>query len=81
MYLALRSAPVTKSGLNILQYRESRTVGYEADASTTEKMDARNEAIQRGKITAEDFDKNFAATPKDLLRRQRRDSRQRTLPA
>ena len=64
MYLALRSAPVTKSGLNILQYRESRTVGYEADAATTEKMDARNEAIQRGKITAEDFDKSFAVTPK-----------------
>ena len=64
MYLALRSAPVTKSGLNILQYRESRTVGYEADAATTEKMEARNEAIQRGKVTAEDFDKSFAATPK-----------------
>ena len=64
MYLALRSAPVTKSGFNVLQYRESRTVGYEADAATTEKMDARNEAIQRGKITAEDFDKSFAATPK-----------------
>ncbi len=64
MYLALRGAPVTKSGLNVLQYRESRTVGYEADAATTEKMDARNEAIQRGKVTAEDFDKSFAVTPK-----------------
>jgi type VI secretion system protein ImpA len=64
MYLAFRSAPVTKSGFNILQYRESRAVGYEADAATTEKMEARNEAIQRGKVTAEDFDKSFALTPK-----------------
>jgi type VI secretion system protein ImpA len=66
MYLALRSAPVTKSGLNILHYRESRTVGYEADAGTSEKMAVRTEAIQRGKVTAEDFDKNFAATPKEF---------------
>jgi type VI secretion system protein ImpA len=66
MYLALRSAPVTKSGFNILLYGESRTVGYEADAETSEKMAVRNEAIQRDKVTAEDFDKSFAATPKEF---------------
>jgi type VI secretion system protein ImpA len=66
MYLALRSAPITKSGFNKLQYEESRTVGYEADATTSEKMAVRNEAIQRGKVTAEDFDKSFAATPKEF---------------
>jgi type VI secretion system protein ImpA len=66
MYLALRSASVTKSGFNILLYGESRTVGYEADAATSEKMAVRNEAISRGKVTAEDFDKSFAATPKEF---------------
>jgi type VI secretion system protein ImpA len=66
MYLALRNAPVTKSGLNVLDYRDSRILGYEADASTSEKLAARNDAIQRGKVTAEDFDKSFAATPKDF---------------
>src|SRR5580704_13892094 len=66
MYLALRSASVTKSGFNIMLYGESRIVGYEADAGTSEKMAARNEAIQRGKVTAEDFDKSFAATPKEF---------------
>jgi type VI secretion system protein ImpA len=66
MYLALRSAPVTKSGFNILQCRESRTVGYEADAETSEKMAVRNEAIERGKVTAEDFDKAFLSTPKQF---------------
>jgi type VI secretion system protein ImpA len=66
MYLALRSAPVTKSKLNILHYRESRTVGYEADAGTSEKMAVRTEAIQRGKVTAEEFDKDLAATSKEF---------------
>jgi type VI secretion system protein ImpA len=66
MYLALRSSPVTKSKLNILHYRESRTVGYEADAGTSEKMAVRTEAIQRGKVTAEEFDKDLAATPKEF---------------
>ncbi len=64
MYLALRSTPVTRSGLTLLQYGEARAVGYEASADTSEKMEARNDAIKRGKITAEDFDKAFAATPK-----------------
>jgi type VI secretion system protein ImpA len=66
MYLALRAAPVTRSGFNIIQYRESRTVGYETDAGTSEKLAARNEAIEQGKVTAEDFDKAFVSTPKQF---------------
>jgi type VI secretion system protein ImpA len=64
MYLALRNAPVTRSGLSLLQYQESRVVGYETNATTDEQMRARNDAIEHGKVTAEDFDKSFAATPK-----------------
>ncbi len=61
----LREAPVTRGGLNYFQYRESRTVGYEADAESSDaKREARERAIADGKITAEDFDKSFAATAK-----------------
>ncbi len=64
MHLALRNTPVTRSGLTLLQYGEARAVGYEKDADTHEKTLARNEAIEQGKTTADDFDKAFAATPK-----------------
>lgn len=64
MYLALRATPVTRSGLTLLQYGEARSVGYEKDADTYEKTQARNEAIAQGKTTADDFDRAFAATPK-----------------
>lgn len=64
MYLALRNAGVTRSGLTLLQYQESRVVGYEVSATTDEQMRARSDAIEHGKVTAEDFDKSFAATPK-----------------
>jgi len=64
MHLALRNAGVTRSGLSLLQYRESRTVGYEADATSGEQIAARNDAIEHGKVTAEEFDKSFASTPK-----------------
>lgn len=61
----LREAPITKEGLNFYQYRESRTIGYEADAESSDsKREARELAIADGKVTAEEFDKSFAATPK-----------------
>ncbi|MGB6133703.1 MAG: type VI secretion system protein TssA [Acidobacteriaceae bacterium] len=61
----LHEAPITKEDLNFYQYRESRTVGYEADAEASDsKRQAREMAIADGKVTAEEFDKSFAATPK-----------------
>jgi type VI secretion system protein ImpA len=66
MNLALRKAPVTRSGLTILQYNEARAVGYEADASTSEKTEARKDAIKHGKLTAEEFDSAFVSTPKSF---------------
>jgi type VI secretion system protein ImpA len=62
---AIRRAPLTRSGLDWFKYKESRTVGYEQDAEGNEqKQQARQTAIQEGKITAEEFDAAFAATPK-----------------
>ena len=61
----LREAPITKEGLNFFQYREARTVGYEADTEYNDaKREARELAIADGKITGEDWDKSFQATPK-----------------
>jgi type VI secretion system protein ImpA len=61
----LREAPITRDGLNFYQYRESRSVGYEADAESNDaKREARELAIAEGKVTGEDFDKSFGSTPK-----------------
>jgi type VI secretion system protein ImpA len=61
----LREAPITREGLNFYQYRESRAVGYEADTEYNDaKRQARETAIADGKVTGEDWDKSFAATPK-----------------
>jgi type VI secretion system protein ImpA len=61
---AVRSAPVTKAGHNWYQYRESRSVPTEEEAqSNPDKLALRNEAIQDGKITPEEFESGFAATP------------------
>ncbi|QNI33798.1 type VI secretion system protein TssA [Alloacidobacterium dinghuense] len=61
----VREAPITKKGLNFFQYKESRTVGYEGDAESSDsKREARRQAIEDGKTTGEDFDAAFAATSK-----------------
>jgi type VI secretion system protein ImpA len=61
----LRRLPLTLNKLDWLKYRESRTVGYEQDAgSNDEKRRIRQEAIDEGKITAEEFDESFDRTPK-----------------
>jgi type VI secretion system protein ImpA len=63
---AIRKAPLTRSGLSFEDYSESRAVGYEKDATSDAKQEARKDAMNRGKLTAEDFDQAFAATPKSL---------------
>jgi type VI secretion system protein ImpA len=61
----LREAPITRDGLNFYQYKESRSIGYEADAESNDAKKAkRDEAIADGKPTAEDFDKSLGSTPK-----------------
>jgi type VI secretion system protein ImpA len=61
----LRESPLTRDGLSFYQYRESRAIGYEADAASNDaKREARERAMADGKPTAEDFDKALGATPK-----------------
>ncbi len=61
---AVRLLPIDASGHTIYDYRDSRALGYEQDADTSEKQEARKEAIAAGRLTAEAFDEAFAATPK-----------------
>ena len=62
---AVRMVPVTRKGYDWFQYKQSRAVGYEADTAGNEtKLEARTQAIADGKVTAEEFDTAFAATPK-----------------
>jgi type VI secretion system protein ImpA len=62
---AVRMVPLTRKGYDWFQFKQSRAVGYEADAAASDaKAEARTAAIAEGKITGEDFDAAFAATPK-----------------
>lgn len=63
----LKSAPLARNGFDWFQYKESRAVGYEQDvAGNAEKMQARQEAIGEGRITAEAFDDAVAGSPKQF---------------
>ena len=63
---ALRGVPLTRTGANWFQFKESRAVGYEAAADTDVKVEARNAAIAEGKMSAEAWDSAVAATPKEF---------------
>jgi type VI secretion system protein ImpA len=61
----LRKVPLTRAGLDWLKYKESRSVPTEADAAGNEsKQQARAAAIEEHKLTPEEFDQAFNATPK-----------------
>jgi type VI secretion system protein ImpA len=65
----VKSVAVNKAGHNLFKYLESRAVGYEADAKGDEKKEAAREAaLGEHKLTAEEFDKAFDATPKAWYR-------------
>ena len=64
---SVRKTAITKSGLNFYKYKESRSVGYEEQASESDgKRAARETAVAEGKITAEDFDAAVQNTPTTL---------------
>jgi type VI secretion system protein ImpA len=64
LILPLQAVPLNKAGHGWLEYTESKKVGYEGQADTDAKKEARTKALQQGKIAPEDFDKSFNETPK-----------------
>ena len=63
---AVRKVPLTKNGLSFEDYLAAHAIGYEKDATTEAKQEARKDAIDHGRLTAEDFDHAFVGTPKSF---------------
>ncbi|MGH8574923.1 MAG: type VI secretion system protein TssA, partial [Gammaproteobacteria bacterium] len=62
---AVRSVPLNESGHDFFKYKESRTIGYEAETSTDPKRSqVWQQAPSDSRLRAEEFDKAFGATPK-----------------
>jgi type VI secretion system protein ImpA len=55
---------VEKLPYSLLDYEQSREVGYEDQAKTDEAKKKRAQAVKEGKLTPEVFDKAFEETPK-----------------
>ena len=67
---SVRATPVTKGGLDLGAYRQSRLVGSEKDVEGDyEKQQARKQAIADGKLTVEQFDEGFTGTPKPFYKK------------
>jgi type VI secretion system protein ImpA len=66
--LAVKMVPLLKGGLSYLNYKDSRAVPSEAEASGNEdKQKIRQEAIDDGKVTQEDWEAADKATPNESL--------------
>jgi type VI secretion system protein ImpA len=65
---AVRQAPLNASGHHLLDYRDARKLGYEADADTAETRRARQDYIDSGRPTQEAWDEAFDATPKSYYK-------------
>jgi len=64
LVMPLQNAPINKARHGWLQYTESKKIGYEEQADTSEKKEARAQLLQQGRVAPEDFDKSFNETPK-----------------
>jgi len=63
LVLPLQMAPLNKARHSWLDYTESKKIGYDQQADSDAKKDARTKALQQGKVAPEDFDKSFNETP------------------
>lgn len=63
--IPVRLAPVTTKGHAFTEYWESRSVPTETEAGSDEELSTRREAaVADGKLTPEEFETGFTATPK-----------------
>jgi len=67
--IPIKMVPLNRSGHDYLRYKESRTIPTESEAESDDKKgDVRRRAVEEKKVTPEDFDKAFAATPKAWIK-------------
>jgi type VI secretion system protein ImpA len=59
----LRQIPLTQSGYTFVTFKQSRAMGFEADAVSDAKRLLRRQMIGEGKVTPEEFDEAALATP------------------
>ncbi|MFZ0707358.1 MAG: type VI secretion system protein TssA [Candidatus Korobacteraceae bacterium] len=71
--IPVKTVPLTASGYDWLKYKDSRTVGYEAQAQTDAERKKRNALLASGKLAAEAFDKAFDETPKSFYAKAEKD--------
>ena len=62
----LRNLPITRTGVSWYKFKEARAVGCETDTDDPAKVEARANAIAEGKMTGEEWDQAFQATPKSF---------------
>src|SRR6185503_12016884 len=64
-----RRVPLNRAGHSWLQHQEARTVPTEVDASgEPAKAETRQAMVEEGKLTPEELEKGFQATPKPWLK-------------
>ena len=71
--LPIKMTPLNQAGHHLLQYKDSRLVGYEAEATNDKDKKARAKKITEGKLAPEDFDKSCAETPKAFYLQSEKD--------
>ena len=72
--IPVRSAPVVeRGGYGLLDYQQSREVGYEDQAKTDDAKKKRAQLVKEGKLTPELFDKAFEETPKKYYAQAEKD--------
>ncbi|HET9409543.1 MAG TPA: type VI secretion system protein TssA [Candidatus Sulfotelmatobacter sp.] len=64
---------VEKARYGILDYQQSRDVGYDDQAKSDDAKKKRAQAIKEGKVAPEDFDKAFEETPKKFYAQAEQD--------
>ena len=72
--IPLKLVPVVdKASYSLLDYQQSREVGYEDQAKTDEAKKKRAGLVKEGKLTPENFDKAFEETPKKFYAQAEQD--------
>ncbi|MFZ0860259.1 MAG: type VI secretion system protein TssA [Candidatus Sulfotelmatobacter sp.] len=72
--IPLKLVPVVeKASYSLLDYQQSREVGYEDQAKTDEAKKKRAALVKEGKLTPEVFDKAFEETPKKFYAQAEQD--------
>ena len=67
--IPVKKVGLTRSGLSLLKYQEAKSVGRESDFTDDyERLPEFQAAVAEGKLTLDDWEKAFTATPKSFYK-------------